>query len=178
MINENNNICIFCLELTNKIENNRYSCLNCNFNWEYELESNSSFLNQLLKLIKPSTNNEISTDTIKLAIDNWINELDLSIQSSDIKINIPIPSVIKEAIDHSISSLTNLKYTLESINIYNIKESDLNEVIKKDELALKTFNKLQELLKKINNDKYYILEEYRKEKIDIENIKIEEIDYE
>ncbi len=180
--NRNKAICILCLEIIDEIidtaENITYRCPNCNFEWEYELKTNSFFLNQLLKLIKLYTNNEISIDTIKLAIDNWINELDLSIQSSNIKINIPVPSVIKKAIDYSISSLTNLKNFLKSINIDNIKDYNLNDFIKKDELVLEVFNELFKLLNKINTDKYYLLEQYRKEKINIENIKIEEIDYE
>jgi hypothetical protein len=180
--NRNKAICILCLEIIDEIidtaENITDRCPKCNFEWEYDLKTNSFFLNQLLKLIKLYTSNEISINTIKLAIDNWINELDLSIQSSNIKINIPIPSVIKKAIDYSILSLTKLKSALESINIENLKESVLNDVIKNDELTLKVFKQISKLLKRINNDKYYILEQYKKEKIDIENINIEEINYE
>ncbi len=173
-----NAICILCLELINKEEDNRYFCPNCEFSWEYKLDSNSPFLNQFLKLIEMYKSNNITQDIIELAIDNWINELDLSIQDSNLKINIPIPKVLQKAINYSLSSLKKLKNSLEKIDINNIDSYDFKDVKKEDELTLKVYNEIKKLLDKINTDKYYLLEQYRKEKIDIENIKIEEIDYE
>lgn len=175
---KDNVICILCLELINKEEDNKYFCPSCEFRWEYKLPSNSPFLNQLLELIEIYKSNKTTQDTIELAINNWINELELSIQDSNIKINIPIPKVLQKAINYSLSSLTKLENSLKKINISNIDSYDFKDIIKEDELTLKVYNETQKLINRINTDKYYLLGEYRKEKIDIENIKIEEIDYE
>ncbi len=173
----NENICILCLNLIEIKENNIFFCSNCNFEWEYKLKDNSPFLNQLLKLIELYNNNEISLDLIKTAIDNWINELDLSIEDSNKKINIPIPSVIEKGIKYSLSSLKKLKSSLENIDVEKIRGFNFQDTIEKDKNTIKIFDQISKLLNKLNQDKYYILQEYRKEKIELENIKIEELDY-
>ncbi|MCX7870727.1 MAG: hypothetical protein N2485_04030 [bacterium] len=171
------NICILCTNLIEIEEDDTFYCADCNFRWEYKLKGNSPFLNQLLKLIELYNNNETSIDLVHIALSNWINELDLSIQDSNTRINIPFPSIIKKAIKYSLLSLKDLKNSLENIDIEKIKEFNFQDIIKNDEKVLKVFNQVFKLLNKIQDDKYYILQEYRKEKIEIENIKIEELDY-
>lgn len=160
--------CIVCLEIIN--EN---ICTNCNIEYSFEHEENTPFYNQLSTLIEIGEIN-----LAKIAIENWIEEIEITLESS--KIQIPLLTDIEYYINMINSKMINIKDILSKM----IDQIENNEFVRQtmQELSIRE-KEISELLlnlrsleNKINNQEY-LYSEIKKSGIDIDYLAEKIISY-
>ncbi|MCS6955090.1 MAG: hypothetical protein NZM44_01885 [Candidatus Calescibacterium sp.] len=153
--------CILCLQIFDQ-----NACTNCNINYDFNYQINSPFFNQLVSLI-----NQEEIELSIIAIKNWIEEIDITLELS--KANIPLlpdieyyRNLINNTLEKIVQILSEISRNLER----NMSVDEEINKLSQEEIQLMEWMSILQQLEKQIKDSEYLHSQIKKSGLDIDYI--------